>query len=179
MAIRAIRIYPDPVLRVQCRAVTNFDESLRKLVHDLIETMHAAPETMHAAPGIGLAASQVGVDLRVAVVDLSVGEDPEQLHVFVNPEIVRRQGQETDVEGCLSLPGITDKVERPTYVLVKALDAEGNPFELEAEDWLARAICHELDHLDGVLFVDHLRGLRRERSKRQLKKLATEQEVLA
>lgn len=172
MAIRAIRIYPDPVLRVQCRAVTNFDESLRKLVHDLIETMHAAP-------GIGLAASQVGVDLRVAVVDLSVGEDPEQLYVFVNPEIARRQGQETDVEGCLSLPGITDKVERPTYVLIKALDAEGNPFEMEAEDWLARAICHELDHLDGVLFVDHLRGLRRERSKRQLKKLATEQEVLA
>jgi peptide deformylase len=172
MAIRAIRIYPDPVLRVQCRAVTDFDESLRKLVHDLIETMHAAP-------GIGLAASQVGVDLRVAVVDLSVGEDPEQLHVLVNPEIVRRQGQETDVEGCLSLPGITDKVDRPTYVLVKALDAEGNSFQIEAEDWLARAICHELDHLDGVLFVDHLRGLRRERSKRQLKKLAAEQEVLA
>ncbi len=172
MAIRAIRIYPDPVLRAQCRAVTGFDESLRKLVHDMIETMQVAP-------GIGLAAPQVGVDLRVAVVDLSVGEDPEQLHVLINPEIVQRRGQETDVEGCLSLPGITDKVERPTYVRIKALDAEGNPFELEAEDWLARAICHELDHLDGVLFVDHLRGLRRERSKRQLKKLATEQEVLA
>ena len=172
MAIRAIRIYPDPVLRVQCRAVTGFDESLRKLVADMIETMHAAP-------GIGLAAPQVGVEMRVAVVDLSVGEDPEQLHVLINPEIAHRQGQETDVEGCLSLPGITDKVERPTFVRLKALDQEGNPFEMDADDWLARAICHELDHLDGVLFVDHLRGLRRERSRRQLKKLAAEQEVLA
>jgi peptide deformylase len=172
MAIRAIRIYPDPVLRLQCRAVTDFDESLRKLVADMVETMHAAP-------GIGLAAPQVGVSLRVAVVDLSAGEDPEQLHVLINPEIVQRQGQETDVEGCLSLPGITDKVERPTFVRIKALDLEGAPFEVEAVDWLARALCHELDHLDGVLFVDHLRGLRRERSRRQLKKLATEQEVLA
>ena len=172
MAIRAIRIYPDPVLRVQCRAVTEFDESLRKLVNDMIETMHAAP-------GIGLAAPQVGVDLRVAVVDLSVGEESDGLYVFVNPEIVQRRGQETDVEGCLSLPGITDKVERPTFVRVKALDQEGNPFEVEAEDWLARAICHELDHLDGVLFVDHLRGLRRERARRQLKKLAVDQEVMA
>jgi peptide deformylase len=172
MAIRAIRIYPDPVLRVKCRAVTDFDDSLRTLVADLIETMHAAP-------GIGLAASQVGIDLRVAVVDLSAGEDPRQIHVFINPEIAQRRGQETDVEGCLSLPGITDKVERPTFVRIKALDPEGSPFELEAEDWLARAICHELDHLDGVLFVDHLRGLRRERARRQLKKLATEQEVPA
>jgi len=172
MAIRPIRIYPDPVLRVQCRAVTELDESLRKLVADLVETMHAAP-------GIGLAAPQVGVDLRVAVVDLSVGDDPEQAYVFINPEIVQRRGQETDVEGCLSLPGITDKVERPTFIRVKALDLQGDPFEVEADDWLARAICHELDHLDGVLFVDHLRGLRRERSRRQLKKLAAEQEVLA
>jgi peptide deformylase len=172
MAIRAIRIYPDPVLRVPCRVVTDFNEALRKLVADMIETMHAAP-------GIGLAAPQVGVDLRVAVVDLSVGEDQEQMHVLINPEILQRQGQETDVEGCLSLPGITDKVERPTFIRIKALDLEGNPFEVEAVDWLARAICHEMDHLDGVLFVDHLRGLRRERSRRQLKKLAADQEVLA
>lgn len=172
MAIRPIRIYPDPVLRVACRAVTEHDESLRKLVSDMIETMHAAP-------GIGLAAPQIGVDLRVAVVDLSVGEDQSQVHVFINPEIVHRQGSEIDVEGCLSLPGITDKVERPTHVRVKAVDLEGKPFEVEADDWLARAICHELDHLDGVLFVDHLRGLRRERARRQLKKLAAEQEVMA
>lgn len=172
MAIRPIRIYPDPVLRVQCRAVTEFDQSLRKLVADMIETMYAAP-------GIGLAAPQVGVDLRVVVVDLSVGEEEGEEHVLINPEIVHRQGQETDVEGCLSLPGITDKVERPTFIRLKACDLEGKPFEMEADDWLARAICHELDHLDGILFVDHLRGLRRERSRRQLKKLATEQEVMA
>jgi len=171
MAIRAIRIYPDPVLRVSCRAVAEVDDSVRKLVADMIETMHAAP-------GIGLAAPQIGVEMRVAVVDLSVGEDPEQRHVFINPEIVERHGAESDVEGCLSLPGITDKVERPTHVLVKALDLTGQPFEIEADDWLARAICHEIDHLDGVLFVDHLRGLRRERVRRQLKKLAAEQEVM-
>src|SRR6266545_2657608 len=128
MAIRPIRIYPDPVLRVECRAVTAFDEPLRKLVADMVETMHAAP-------GIGLAAPQVGVELRVAVVDLSVGEAPEQLHVLINPEIVQRQGQETDVEGCLSLPGITDKVERPTHVRIRAVDAEGQPFEMEVDDW--------------------------------------------
>src|SRR6185436_5021544 len=121
MAIRAIRIYPDPVLRVQCRAVTGFDESLRKLVADMIETMHAAP-------GIGLAAPQIGVDLRVAVVDLSTGEDPEQEHGLINPEIGYRQGQETDVEGCLSLPGITDKVDRPPPIRLKAHDVEGNLF---------------------------------------------------
>lgn len=172
MAILPIRIYPDPVLRVKCRPVTEFGEPLRKLAADMIETMHAAP-------GIGLAAPQVGAELRLAVIDLSVGEDSSQVHVFVNPEIVRREGQETDVEGCLSLPGMTDKVERPTWVRIKAFDLEGNPFEMEADDWLARAICHELDHLDGVLFVDHLRGLRRERAKRQLKKLAVDQEVLA
>jgi peptide deformylase len=172
MAIRPIRIYPDPVLRVKCRAVAEIDESIQKLVADMVETMHAAP-------GIGLAAPQVGIDLRVAVVDLSVGEDAEQSYVFINPEIVERRGQETDVEGCLSLPGITDKVERPTHVRVRALDLQGQPFEIEADDWLARAICHELDHLDGVLFVDHLRGLRRERARRQLKKLVAEQEVMA
>lgn len=173
MAILPIRIYPDPVLRVKCRPVTELDEKLRKLAADMVETMHAAP-------GIGLAAPQVGVDLRLAVVDLSVGEDPAQVHVFVNPEIVGKKGQTTDVEGCLSLPGYTDKVDRPEWVRVRALDLDGNPFEIEADDWLARAICHELDHLDGVLFVDYLRGLRKERAKRQLRKLAADrEEVLA
>jgi peptide deformylase len=173
MAILPIRIYPDPVLRVKCRPVTEFDEKLRKLAADMVETMHAAP-------GIGLAAPQVGVDQRLAVVDLSVGEDPAQVYVFINPEIVGRKGQATDVEGCLSLPGYTEKVDRPEWVRVRAHDLEGNPFEVEADDWLARAICHELDHLDGVLFVDYLRGLRKERAKRQLRKLAADhEEVLA
>ncbi|MES1211035.1 MAG: peptide deformylase [Acidobacteriota bacterium] len=169
MSVLAIRIYPDPVLRVKCGEVTVFDAALRKLAADMVETMHAAP-------GIGLAAPQVGVEKRLAVLDLSVGEDPKQVHVLVNPEIVHREGLETDVEGCLSLPGLTDKVDRPTSVRVKALDLNGQPFELSAEDWLARALCHEIDHLDGILFVDHLRGLRRERSKRQLKKLVGDRE---
>lgn len=169
MAVLAIRIYPDPVLRVKCRPIVTIDDRVRKLAADMVETMHAAP-------GIGLAAPQVGVEERLAVVDLSVGEDPSQILILVNPEIVQREGQETEVEGCLSLPGLTDKVDRPTTVRLKAQSLEGEPVELQAEGWLARALCHELDHLDGILFVDHLHGLRRERAKRQLKKLATDRE---
>lgn len=168
MAVLPIRIHPDPVLRVKCREVTEFDEALRKLASDMIETMHAAP-------GVGLAAPQIGRDIRIAVIDLSVGEDPKQVYVFVNPEIVLREGAEAAEEGCLSLPGITDKVERPTRVVIQAQDLEGRPIEIRADDWLARAFCHEIDHLDGVLFTDHLRGLRRERAKRALRKLAAEQ----
>jgi peptide deformylase len=165
MAILPIRIYPDPVLRARCRRVEEFDARLRKLAADMVETMHAAP-------GVGLAAPQVGVELCLTVVDVSVGEDPSQVRVLANPQVVRRDGLETDVEGCLSLPGITDKVDRPLAVSVRAQDLEGRPVELEAEGYLARVLCHEIDHLDGVLFTDHLRGLRRERVRRQLKKLA-------
>lgn len=171
MAILPIRIYPDPVLRVKTRRVEEFDTTLRKLASDMVETMHAAP-------GVGLAAPQVGSDLRIAVVDISVGEDPALLKILVNPEIVRREGMETEVEGCLSLPGITDKVDRPIAITVRAQDLSGKPFELEAADYMARAICHEVDHLEGILFTDHLRGLRKERVRRQLKKLAElQQEV--
>ncbi|MEM9292300.1 MAG: peptide deformylase [Acidobacteriota bacterium] len=167
MAILPIRHYPDPVLRVNCSAVETFDDELAKLAQDMIETMHAAP-------GVGLAAPQVGIERRIFVVDLSVGEDPEQIHVFVNPRIVESEGRETDVEGCLSLPGVTNKVSRPTWLKVEAQDVEGESFSFEAADWLARAICHESDHLNGVLFTDHLRGLRKEKAKRQLRKLAAE-----
>ena len=172
MAILPIRIYPDPVLRAKCRDVTEFDDKLRKTAADMIQTMHAAP-------GVGLAAPQVGLDFRLAVIDLSVGEDPKQVYVIVNPEVVAREGSESAEEGCLSLPGITDKVERPTLVTVRAQDLEGKPIEILAEDWLARAFCHEIDHLNGILFPDHLRGLRKERVKRQLRKLAAEQAVTA
>ncbi|HEX6899422.1 MAG TPA: peptide deformylase [Thermoanaerobaculia bacterium] len=170
MAILAIRIYPDPVLRVKCREVTEFDARLRKLAADMVQTMHAAP-------GVGLAAPQVGSDLRLAVVDTSVGENPAELKVLVNPRIVHREGMEADTEGCLSLPGLTDKVDRPLKITVQAQDLEGKPFELQAEDYQARAVCHEVDHLDGILFTDHLRGLRKERARRALKKLAADQEV--
>ncbi|HVR08452.1 MAG TPA: peptide deformylase [Thermoanaerobaculia bacterium] len=169
MAILPIRIYPDPVLRHKTPPVTEFGAALARLAANMIETMIAAP-------GIGLAAPQVGQEVRMAMVDLSVGEDPAQLHVLVNPEIVWREGLDTDVEGCLSLPGISDKVDRPTAIRVQAVDLAGRRFELSAEGWLARAICHEVDHLDGILFTDHLRGLRRERVRRQLRKLAVERE---
>jgi len=169
MAILPIRIYPDPVLRVKCREVTELDDKLRKLAADMVETMHVAP-------GVGLAAPQVGVELRLAVVDTSVGEDPSQIHILINPQIVRREGLETESEGCLSLPGISDKVDRPTAITVRATDLEGKPMEINAEGWLARVVCHEIDHLDGILFTDHLRGLRKERARRQLKRLAAERE---
>lgn len=167
MAVLPIRYYPDPVLRVKCPPVDTFDDDLERLVQDMVETMHGAP-------GIGLAAPQVGVEKRVAVVDLSVGEEASQLHVLVNPVIGEPSGTETEEEGCLSIPAFTEKVVRPERIAVEAMSTRGEPFRLEAEGWLARAICHEVDHLDGVLFVDRLRGLRRERGKRALKRLARE-----
>jgi len=169
MSLLPIRIYPDPVLRVECREVSSFDDDLARLVGDMVETMHAAP-------GIGLAANQVGVESRVAVVDLSVGERPEDLLVLVNAEILTEAGEEEDVEGCLSVPDFTEKVVRPLAIKVRAADLEGKRFEVEAEGLLARAICHELDHLAGKLFTDRLRGLKRERARRMLKRLERDQE---
>jgi peptide deformylase len=172
MPILPIRIYPDPVLRVECPAVEVFDDALRQLASDMVETMHAAP-------GVGLAAPQVGVKRRLAVVDVSVGKEPEKLMVLVNPRITEEDGSEVDSEGCLSIPGLTDKVERPLTIKVVAQDVEGEEFRLVAEEFEARAICHEIDHLNGVLFVDHLRGLRRDRARRQLKRLARSQPEMA
>lgn len=170
MAVLPIRIYPDPVLRVRCPEVEAFDSDLAKLAADMVETMHAAP-------GVGLAAPQVGVELRLAVVDTTVGEETSELHVLVNPEIVEDAGREVEEEGCLSIPEITEKVSRPERIRVRARNVEGDALELEAEGLLARAICHEIDHLNGVLFVDHLTGLRRERVKRQLRRLSRQQEA--
>ncbi|HEX5759343.1 MAG TPA: peptide deformylase [Thermoanaerobaculia bacterium] len=170
MAILPIRIYPDPVLREVAARVSAFDGALRALAHDMVETMHAAP-------GVGLAAPQVGVSLRLAVVDLTVGKEPGELRVLVNPELLEPEGSEVEEEGCLSIPGFLEKVERPARVRVRAQDLAGAAFEFAAEQWLARAVCHEVDHLEGVLFVDHLRGLKRERARRQLKRLAATREV--
>lgn len=167
--IRPIRVYPDPVLRVRCPEVSRFDEELARLVADMVQTMHAAP-------GVGLAAPQVGVEQRVAVVDLSVGRDPDSVLVLVNPVIEAAAGAEVDTEGCLSIPDFTDKVLRPERLEVSAAGLDGERQRFVAEGFLARAICHEIDHLDGVLFVDHLRGLRKERAKRFLKKLAKEEQ---
>ena len=152
------------MLRQRCARVDRFDDELRRLADDMVATVHAAP-------GVGLAAPQVGDGRRLAVVDLSVGEDPAQLHVLVNPRILAAEGSESEVEGCLSIPDVSDKVEQPQRIQLTAQDLDGEPFELPAEGWLARAICHEIDHLDGVLFIDRLRGLRRDRVRRQLRKL--------
>ena len=165
MALLEIRLYPDPILRQRAAEVTEVDDALRRLAADMVETMHAAP-------GVGLAAPQVGVDRRLAVVDVSVGKELASLRVLVNPEIVEERGSELDFEGCLSIPGVSEKVGRPAWVRVAARDLEGRRVEIEAEGFEARAVCHEIDHLDGVLFIDRVRGLRRDRVRRQLKRLS-------
>ncbi|MEM9594759.1 MAG: peptide deformylase [Acidobacteriota bacterium] len=165
MALLPIRIFPDPVLRVECPPVETFDDELRRLVDDMVETMYDAP-------GVGLAAPQVGVEKRLALVDVSVGREEGKLLVLVNPRIVHQEGSEVDFEGCLSIPRLSEKVKRPQAVKITAQNLDGEPFELETEGFEARAICHELDHLDGVLFIDHLRGLRRDKVRRQLRRMA-------
>lgn len=167
MALREIIVVPDPILRREAEPVETFDDDLRTLVTDMIETMHTAP-------GVGLAGPQVGVSSRVAVVDVTAGEDPEAVLVLVNPVIEEATGSEVDVEGCLSIPEITDKVERATWIRISARDAHGEPFELSADDLTARAIQHEIDHLDGILFIDRLRGLRRERAQRRVRRMLQE-----
>jgi peptide deformylase len=163
MAIRPIVLYPDPALLTPTREVLRVDEKIRALVHDMVETMYAAP-------GIGLAANQVGVPLRVCVVDLSAGETPGELKVFVNPKVREIEGRQTGEEGCLSFPDITLEIERGQKVQVDALDLEGRPFTLTAEDLLARAIQHEVEHLEGRVFLQNVSPLRRELVKRQIKK---------
>jgi peptide deformylase len=118
------------------------------------------------------------VERQICVVDVTVGEAPEALHVLVNPEVSLREGLDIDVEGCLSIPDFSDKVPRPVRIEVSFQSLEGERLQLEAEGFLARAICHEIDHLHGILFVDHLRGLRKERAKRHLKRLGREAEVV-
>lgn len=167
MSLLPILLYPDPWLRVRCQPVRVLGAELESLVADMVETMMAAP-------GVGLAAPQVGRDLRVAVVDVSVGADPAQLHVLINPEILTATGSVNETEGCLSIPGLSEKVERPAEVLVRATNLAGESVEIAGDGLLARALCHEVDHLDGVLFPDRLRGLRRERARRFLKKMAAE-----
>lgn len=164
MALLSIRIFPDPVLRVECPPVTEFDDALKKLVDDMVETMYDAP-------GVGLAAPQVGIEKQLAVVDVTVGKDPSALKVLINPKIVEEEGRELDSEGCLSIPELSEKVMRPWRIRVVGQDLVGEAVEIEAEDFEARAFCHEIDHLNGVLFIDHLRGLRKEKARRSMKKL--------
>lgn len=142
MGIRQIIEKPAPILNEKCKPVTSFDGELAVLLDDLYETMIEAD-------GVGIAAPQVGVPLRVAIVDLGEGEDPIEM---VNPEVLYTEGESVDIEGCLSIPGLYGEVERPYFIRIKAQERDGSWYELEAEDYEARAILHEIDHLDGVLF---------------------------
>jgi peptide deformylase len=167
MPIRPIVKYGDPVLHGPAEPVQTVDDSVRALLADMVQTMWAAP-------GIGLAAPQVGVPLRVIVIDLSVGEDPSQLIQLVNPEFLERDGAQSEEEGCLSVPGYGGTPSRPSRVKVRGLDADGNERVYEATDLLARAFCHEIDHIDGLLFVDRLSPLKRDLMKRRLRKRVRE-----
>jgi peptide deformylase len=171
MAIRAIRTFPDPVLRGKTARVEKIDNSLDRLIQDMVETMHAAP-------GVGLAANQVGVPLQLAVIDLSGREDDGERHpllVIINPEILSSEGAVTEEEGCLSIPDYAEKVKRAAKVTVRAQDRTGKPFEMAAEGLLAKALQHEIDHLNGLLFVDRLSPLKKNIFKRRCKKTAVEQ----
>ena len=161
MALRTILEFPHPRLRIRAQPVTQFDAELRVLVADMLETMYAAP-------GIGLAATQVDVHQRVIVIDVS--PDRSAPLVLINPEIFGREGEASSEEGCLSVPGIFDEVVRAAKVRVRAHDPGGARFEREFDDVLAVCVQHEMDHLDGKLFVDYLSDLKRERIRKRLDK---------
>jgi peptide deformylase len=161
MASLSILEYPDPRLRARALPVTRFDAALGKLVDDMLETMYAAP-------GIGLAATQVNVPQQVLVIDIS--EERNQPLVFINPQIVSREGAVKTEEGCLSVPGVFDEVERAAKVRVRARDRSGGVFEQDLEGALAVCLQHEMDHLDGRLFVDYLSDVKRDRIRKKLDK---------
>jgi peptide deformylase len=163
MARLAILEYPDPRLRIRAEPVTEFDAEVQQLVADMFETMYAAP-------GIGLAATQVNVHKRILICD--VAAEGKQPYCLINPEIVRAEGKTSAEEGCLSVPEFYDYVERAASIRVRAFDPSGRPFEVDAEGLLAVCIQHEMDHLEGKLFVDYLSELKRERLKKKATKKA-------
>jgi peptide deformylase len=163
--IRPILKYGDTVLHEPARPVDAITPEIDRLITDMIETMYAVP-------GIGLAAPQVGVPLRLFVIDLSVGRDPSGLIIMINPEFVEQDGLQLEEEGCLSVPGFNATVVRPTRAVIKGLDRSGVEQQLEGTALLARAFQHEMDHLDGTLFVDRLRGIKRDLIVRRIRKLS-------
>jgi peptide deformylase len=172
MALREICKYPDPVLRKKTARVERIDSTLDRLIEDMVETMHAAP-------GVGLAANQVGVSLQLAVIDLSSRDDEEQRHpllIIINPEMLAMEGSVIEEEGCLSIPDYAEKVKRAARVKVRAQDRTGKKFEIEAEGLMAKALQHEIDHLNGLLFVDKLSPLKKNFFRRRFKKTLMEQE---
>jgi peptide deformylase len=162
--IYPIVLYGDPVLETPAETVTEFNSDLKKLVEDMFESMYAAH-------GVGLAAPQIGIAKRIAVIDVTFKEKPDAKLVLINPEIIGREGKQNGQEGCLSLPDFRENVSRANVVTVRAQDAEGNWFEKSGDDLLARAFCHEIDHLNGRLFISHVSALKRDLIKRKIKKL--------
>ncbi len=162
--IHPIVKFPDPVLAKETDPVEKFDEDLQKLVDEMFESMYAAE-------GVGLAAPQIGLSLRLAVIDVTVGKNPEARLVLANPEITHFEGEQREEEGCLSLPGFRGHVLRPSFVTVRAQNVKGEEWTMRGEGLLARAFCHEIDHLYGVLFINHLSMLKRDLIRRRVKKL--------
>ncbi len=167
MAIRTILHYPDKRLREKGLPIKEVTPEIRRLIDDMAETMYAAP-------GVGLAATQIGEALQLFVIDVAGDDEPSDLKVFINPEILERSGCVDWQEGCLSFPGVTEDVERAAKVKVRALDRDGKPFELEADGLLAIAVQHEYDHLQGVLMIDHLGPLKKRIVHRKMQKRAEE-----
>src|ERR1700681_3334740 len=162
----SIVLYGEQVLEKQAEAVTDFDTpELNKLIEDMFESMCAAK-------GVGLAAPQIGIAKRIAVIDLSVAEDPQQKIVLINPEIIHKEGTQAGEEGCLSLPGFREQVTRPKKVTVRAQNVKGESFEMTGEELLARAFNHEIDHLNGRLYITHVSALKRDLIRRKVRKLA-------
>jgi peptide deformylase len=159
--------YPEPVLSQPGEPVTEFDSDLRNFVADMFETMYAAQ-------GIGLAAPQVGVSKRITVIDLGMGKDPAQKLVLINPEIIFREGKQYEEEGCLSFPDIREKIQRALKVAIRAQDEHGEWFEMDGEELLSRAFQHEIDHLDGVLFLSRMSALKRDLNLRKIRKMQRE-----
>lgn len=162
--IYPITKYGEAVLESPGKPVEKFDEEFSKLCDDMFESMYAAQ-------GVGLAAPQIGLSKRLAVVDVTVGKNPEARIVLANPEIIHVEGDQHEEEGCLSVPGFRGNVLRPLYVTVRAQNVKGESFEMRGEGLLARAFCHEIDHLDGILFIQHLSMLKRDLMKRRIRKL--------
>jgi len=161
--------YGDPVLEKPGATVKKFDSELEVLAEDMFVSMYAAQ-------GVGLAAPQIGKSMRLAVVDVTTGKNPEAKIVLVNPEIIHAEGEAREEEGCLSIPGFRGYVIRPQFVTVRAQNLKGETFEIRGENLLARAFCHEIDHLNGILFLQHLSMLKRDLIKRKIKKLRKEGE---
>jgi peptide deformylase len=162
--IYSIVKYGDSILEKPTAPITEFNAELEELTEDMFASMYAAQ-------GVGLAAPQIGKNLRLTVVDVTAGKNPEAKIVLINPEIIHAEGEKREEEGCLSLPGFRGYVVRPQFVTVKAQNAKGEPFEIRGEDLLARAFCHEIDHLNGILFIQHLSMLKRDLIRRKVKKL--------